>query len=119
MIEVKAQQSQILCSERQRRGEGAFECESARRERARGREINSCLYDQQAAGVGHVDAGRKPRSARDHMDVRGTVATPTCAASVQTNVRVASRLTNIAAPHARMLTVGETFQSKYILIEIQ
>lgn len=38
VIEVKAQQSQILCSERQRRGEGAFECESARSERLRGKE---------------------------------------------------------------------------------
>lgn len=38
VIEVKAQQSQILWSERQSRGEGAFECESVRRERLRGKE---------------------------------------------------------------------------------
>lgn len=96
MIEVKAQQSQILCSERQRRGEGPFECESALRERAGGRaggrvggkkrnssaEINTCFYGHWAAGVGHVDASRKLRSVRDHTDAHAVVATPrsaTCA----------------------------------------
>lgn len=86
VIEVKAQQSQILCSERQRRGEGAFECESTWRERVRegkmrkwAREINTCLYDHWAAGVGHVDASRKLRSVCDHTDVRDTVTTPRCA----------------------------------------
>lgn len=71
-------------------------CEREGREWKWSTEINTCLYDHWAAGVGHVDASRKLRSVRDHRDVHDTVTTPTCTTCMQMKVKVASRLTNVS-----------------------